>query len=688
MSQQVNYAFLAALYSNERAELYSEVFFPALLYGLYGLYSDQKEITHYYIVENLQNKVMETLGVKIPLIVIRTVLPQIGKRFPDIELSLLSKGDQFEIRKVWSAGYAESILHRAISNSSSFKQLEDRFVQFKKQKNIDDDSSFLLFLSNNLERIIEGGPKMSEEIDGIHVAEFLNGLKQQSAALYSFAADMYWASIIGAYLQRDVNTLGKLENKVVYYLDTAIALAVLGLDCLANVQYYTEMVKMILQSNHKVMVHQFTIEEMNSVIDSPRQAFSGLSQAIARGVTEVQILGIKQDLEKELSSHGIGIEKCSSAALFEARKKLEKNQMVKELAKLRFNEPSAREMHDIYMYNLIAAKQGNETRVEKCKAFFITLNADYERFCKELAPSFAPRVISPTNVIRDVWMHSAISSIDKKEILNEAVTRCVALNRSNSIRKVSEVVRCYKEETYSPEMYVALQDRIYARSRPVLDAVFAMEESNDYEEKKKLAERAMALAQQEYEETRKKEANATKERALQDKKRKEEVEQIKKEYEEKVKEYDNTHIGLEEAKAFYEGKKKWDDYQVELADYVRGMMRKRFILFLIISMAYSLIYVGLIVFSIRNYIRVIPEGWSLPKWLLPVLLIVFTVFPILDLFLFRANMHPLPRIFSYVFNKDQVRKEYREKIIKEYKEKNPEPQEPSKEISEKLGIVF
>lgn len=678
MSLQVNYAFIGALYSDEKAELYSELFFPALLYGLYLLFQEQQNNTGYYILENLQDKVYESLGVKIPLIVIKQVFPQIAKKFPDVQLSLLSKGDQFEIRKIWDVVFAESIIQKARRNEILFKKLESRFEDYKKRKNVADTISFLSFLSNNLERILQGDSESSIiEIDGIHVAEFLKELEVIDAELFAFAADMYWASIIGAYLQRERVASGSSGKAVTYYIDTAIALSVLGLDNLANEQYYSEMVNMIVQSRNQVMVHQFTVDEIKTVLDGPWTPFSGISQAIARGKTKVQILKIKQELVRRLSDHQINVEGCSQALILKEKAKLAKNLNARELANLRHLEnPTAREIHDIFMYMHISKKQGDEIAKEKCQAFFVTLNKEYEEYCLTIAPSRPPKVISPSDVILDVWMHSSISSIEKKEILNEAVTRCVALNRSDSVRKVSEVIRCYNDSTFTPESFIALQDRVYARSRPVIELIGAMEESDSYDEKMKLAGQAMVQAQQEYSERQRKESQAETERLKQEQRNAEESEKVKAKYESEIKKLKDSLGSLKESIPDYLNEMTvWKDYQKRLSRYVKRKHILKMFISVAVSLLYTVIYLGLIVKSICN--DAIPWLKCLPRWVSISVSVILTVFPIVDLFINRADMSPMPQLFSYLFNKGTTREDFKNKLTMKYKSKHPEPESPS-----------
>ena len=683
MSQQVNYAFVGALYSDEKAELYSELFFPALLYGLYLLFQDQRSNTNYYILENLQDKVYESLGVKIPLIVIKQVLPQIAKRFPDIKLSFLSKGDQFAIVKIWDVAFADSIIQKARTNETLFKKLESRFQDYSKRKHVPDTISFLSFLSNNLDRILQSdSDPTNNEIDGIHVAEFLKELEEIDADLFSFAADMYWASTIGAYLQRERVTLGSTERTITYYIDTAIALSVLGLDNLANEQYYSEMVNMIVQSRNKVMVHQFTVEEISSVLEGPWAPFSGISQAIARGKTKIQILKIKQELVRILSYHQISVEGYSQSLIFDAKEKLVKKFNTKELARLRHLEnPSAREIHDIFMYKLISDKQGDEVSIEKCQAFFVTLNNEYEHFCKSLAPDKPPRVISPSDVILDVWMHSSVSSIEKKEILNEAITRCVALNRSDSVRKVSEVVRCYNDSTFTPEIYVALQDRVYARSRPVLDLLDAMDNSDSFIDKKKLAGQVLLKAQQEYSEKQDKESQAEIKRMEHERKMEQEKEEAIEKYEKELNVYKNKLDSLKKSIPDYVVKMgNWQEYQRDLTLFTKRKHIWKLILSGSLSLLYALVYLGLLVKCFDNdsviWLKI------LPQWLSIIVTVILTAFPVIDLFCDRTGISFIHNLLSYLLNKDTSREDYKNKMIFKYKSKHPEPESPNIDFAE------
>ena len=67
---QSNYALLTALYDSQSSDLYKDIYFPIIKYGIFLLYQKQIDATKYYDTTNIQEVIVEKFGVKIPLIVL------------------------------------------------------------------------------------------------------------------------------------------------------------------------------------------------------------------------------------------------------------------------------------------------------------------------------------------------------------------------------------------------------------------------------------------------------------------------------------------------------------------------------------------------------------------------------------------------------------------------------------------
>lgn len=72
-----NYALISALYSDKSRGLYSDIYFPIIKYAIVKIYGSKKEGEHYATSDNVQQKIAELFGIKIPHAVIaKTILSQ------------------------------------------------------------------------------------------------------------------------------------------------------------------------------------------------------------------------------------------------------------------------------------------------------------------------------------------------------------------------------------------------------------------------------------------------------------------------------------------------------------------------------------------------------------------------------------------------------------------------------------
>ena len=64
-----NFALLAVLYDTEGADLYHDIYFPIIKYVLATKCTQQIDTAKFYDITELQDNIMATFGIKMPLIV-------------------------------------------------------------------------------------------------------------------------------------------------------------------------------------------------------------------------------------------------------------------------------------------------------------------------------------------------------------------------------------------------------------------------------------------------------------------------------------------------------------------------------------------------------------------------------------------------------------------------------------------
>lgn len=184
---------------------------------------------------------------------------------------------------------------------------------------------------------------------------FLKWIKEYDTNLYDIAADIFWGSIIAAFLQREIDLSIKPEIRVSYYLDSSLILAILDLDSSANYLYCTELISMIAASGHLPYVHPLTIKEIDSILysverDKAPKPNSGIAEAYdRRNLSPSKILQIRQKLKGLITDSGIYIEPCSDAQVDEIQNAYKSKSSVRNLATTRANTYSdnIRDIHDV-----------------------------------------------------------------------------------------------------------------------------------------------------------------------------------------------------------------------------------------------------------------------------------------------------------------------------------------------------
>jgi len=492
-----NFALISALYDTKGADLYNDVYFPIIKYEIVNQYYTQINIEKYYDIEELQGFIDKDFGIKIPLIVLKQAIRAIGNGVNGIELNVYENGKQFRIKKAWDISINVSIDNKSQIISTKFVQLEHIFQTYLEAEGLSCDKTFLDFYSDHTEEIfkyIENAvdvPIVNQEY--VNLAHFLSWLNENEPELYHIANDIFWGSIVAGFLKRsnaDINI--KPIDRVDYYLDSALVLAILDLDNCDNVVYGQELLDIIKASGNLPKVHSLTIREISSILTSvensqgpkPNSAIEGAYYR--RELTPSKILNIKNNLVALVEEKGIVIHSESIRTLDEIEVEYKRKKSVKDLTDYRgYAGDSIRDVHDIYLRDFISQKRGNVVSIEKINSYFVSLNSDLISYFKNLNPlQKLPLVIHPSKIIIDLWMHNSTCSFVKKNGLTEAMSRCFALNNTDIRRKVRLVSKYYNESDsqYNAENYKAVYSALLSRSTQVIretEAISLNEQSKE-----------------------------------------------------------------------------------------------------------------------------------------------------------------------------------------------------------------
>lgn len=493
---QSNYALLTALYDSQSSDFYKDIYFPIIKYSIFLLYKKQEDPTKYYDTTNIQDIVIEKFGVKIPLIVIKQSLKIISNEHPDFKIELLHNGDQLSIKKIWDVSISASIERVYEQNLEHFTALQDAFARYIEVEQLQTNVNFIDFFSNNTEDIYhyinnDTASEIAVNENYIHIVNFLKWLKEHDSALYDIAADIFWGSIIAAFLQREVDFNIKPETRVSYYLDSSLILALLDLDSLANNLYCTELISMITASGHFPYVHPLTIREIDSILysverDCAPKPNSGIAEAYdRRSLSPSKIQHIRQKLKDLISNLGVYVDPCSDAQVDEIQNTYKSKFAVRNLAATRPNTYSdnIRDIHDVFMYDFTREKNDRCVSIEKSNAFFVTLNAELIKYYEDQKQdSYILPIIHPARIVMDLWIHNSKTTNIRRNALTEVIARCTALNQIDVRRKLRLISKHYKENEFSEENYKAVYIALMNRSKQVISEIDMIQNQDESEE--------------------------------------------------------------------------------------------------------------------------------------------------------------------------------------------------------------
>jgi len=485
-----NFALMAVLYDTQEGDLYHDIYFPIIKYGIALLNSIQTNTEKYYELIDLQIAIKNQFGINIPLIVLKQSVLAVSKSNHDIALSVYDKGSKFQIKKSWDISIEKSLEHNLSTVINSFDKLEKEFQQYLEKELIVSDKTFLDFFSDNTKDIfkyldqLDSVPEINENY--IHVSKFLLELQKSEQKLFDIANNIFWGSVISAFLERETDLQIKPLNKVAYYLDSSLVMALLDLDNEANVAYCSEMIEIIKASGNTIHVHPMTLKEVNSILFSveksqaPKANTSIESAYYRRSLTPTLILQIRGALNKTIEEKGIIIESVSEKDLEEIQSKYKNNTLVKALKDSRgyTYTDNIRDIHDVFMSDFINKKRGSISVREKINSFFVSLNNELIYFLKQNSDNKFSTIIHPSKIVTELWIHNSKCTMLKKNGLTEIMSRCIALNNTDVRRKLRMISKYFDESNYTEDNYLALYHALVSRSQHVLEEVSKIDEEH------------------------------------------------------------------------------------------------------------------------------------------------------------------------------------------------------------------
>lgn len=473
--QKANIALISTLYNTRGADFYKDIYFPVIKYAAMNIYYESDSSEKYYDITALQNSVAEKIGITIPLSVLRNSIKSLSRvTDSDVMVELYQKGDYFVIRRNWDISINHSLEQEANTLSTSFREVEICFNQFLEVEQLSSSKTFSDLFTESSEDVVNyinaEGTTNSINENYVNVIRFIKWLKDANPHYYSVVNTLLWGAIVAGFLQRKtIDPNIKIVDSVDYYLDTSIALSVLGLDSEENILYARDLVRIILDSGSTPCVHALTLREISRIlrrveIDQGPKPGTSIQHAWAeQGLCLSDILKIKNNLESKLQDEfNIAVSNMASHLLDKIEEKYKNNMDVRALAKNRgsHSEDKLRDIHDVYMRDYV-----NEINqavgagvLEKQTAFFVSLNNDMIAFANHEGQ--LENVIHASRVVMSLWIHSCSSHNIQRLALTETISRCFALNQTDVRRKLRLFQKHYSDCSFTKDdvsnMYTSL----------------------------------------------------------------------------------------------------------------------------------------------------------------------------------------------------------------------------------------
>ena len=490
--ERSNYALISALYSDKSRGLYSDIYFPIIKYVIVKISAELKSADKYSNAETVHNKIQDLFDIKIPHVVIaKTVSKLANVRNGSIELEAYEDGNCFKIKRAYFDEEESTYEERERSFNLHLHDIEAEYKGFiEREGTCDEDATFMEFISNNTENILgyfENETEEQVEEKYTSMVFFLDYLHKDNATLYKVANQLFWSSVIVAFLQSERPQVYDQERgcEAEYYLDTSIAMGLLELSTPENEASARDVRDIIKSSGGLLRIHPATLEEIKTILASVAQngAYPGTSIANAcarRNLEAHDILKVQLNLQKCVESNGMVVFPTATTDLRkEILNKYKGKEVVRKLAENRnnlngesysyANADMFREAHDVFMDDYICERR---KRMGKKNIFFLTTNTDLIAYCKKRHPE-ENAMISTSKVILDLWMHNAKPAHVSSSVLTETMARCLDMHRAKVRSKLHEVARLFNKtkEEVAPEVYQELLKLLYRRARNVVNAV-------------------------------------------------------------------------------------------------------------------------------------------------------------------------------------------------------------------------
>ena len=382
-----SYSFLAALSENE-TDIYKTVYLPLFKRAIssYAAKKSSKESNSIQGTDiDIQSIILEEYGIEVPILIVRKLIKAVGTSLSKKERNIF-KFDTFEDGKAFQfTNYnyfsTEEIYDRERRNAQALQQAFEDYLKSENlsEKNIPSFSQFIDKNKCNLSSFFSGKNCLIHDVEGSFMAHvnFLQHIEGGYHYLYQTAERIYLGSVIASFLETGVDLESKIDDNIIYYLDTQIVLEALDLQKAEDTLPTQELLKLIRATGGKIRLLDITINEIHKIIElainnySKSHPTTTVNEACVRiGKNKTWLISINGKLESFIKAElQVDID-----GILETKMSLySKSEDVNLLKQTRIHKSTA--IHDVAAYlHVRDRREGNIRLFQKAKYWFVTAN--------------------------------------------------------------------------------------------------------------------------------------------------------------------------------------------------------------------------------------------------------------------------------------------------------------------------
>ena len=382
-----SYSFLAALSENE-TDIYKTVYLPLFKRAIssYAAKKSSKESNSIQGTDiDIQSIILEEYGIEVPILIVRKLIKAVGTSLSKKERNIF-KFDTFEDGKAFQfTNYnyfsTEEIYDRERRNAQALQQAFEDYLKSENlsEKNIPSFSQFIDKNKCNLSSFFSGKNCLIHDVEGSFMAHvnFLQHIEGGYHYLYQTAERIYLGSVIASFLETGVDLESKIDDNIIYYLDTQIVLEALDLQKAEDTLPTQELLKLIRATGGKIRLLDITINEIHKIIElainnySKSHPTTTVNEACVRiGKNKTWLISINGKLESFIKDELQG----DIDGILEAKMNLySRSEDVNLLKQTRIHKSTA--IHDVAAYlHVRDRREGNIRLFQKAKYWFVTAN--------------------------------------------------------------------------------------------------------------------------------------------------------------------------------------------------------------------------------------------------------------------------------------------------------------------------